>query len=207
MLNRGHSEKPVNFWEAMLAHFARLRAYVAAGEPASTPLPRSSRPLDSALIGSGIAKTALSRAPSGRSASLQPDPQPRPAPSVRQGRRQRDKTPIQRREPRYSAPFLDVIIHVELIVAGQRHAGRLWDISCSGACVRSFTMIPVGGTALLRFHEPSAREIVEARVRLIWCNEVRGMTYLGMRFVDPVDFGRTFLRTLMRDSLPGADRV
>lgn len=68
-------------------------------------------------------------------------------------------------------------------------------------------MIPVGGTALLRFHEPSAREIVEARVRLIWCNEVRGMTYLGMRFVDPVDFGRTFLRTLMRDSLPGADRV
>lgn len=120
-------------------------------------------------------------------------------------RRQGEKIAIPRREPRYSAPFMDVIIHVELILEGKRHAGRLWDISRSGACVRAFSLIPVGGIALLRFHEPSAREIIEVHVRLIWCNEVRGMTYVGMRFLDPVDFENTFLRGLLRDSLRDND--
>ncbi|MEB3332219.1 MAG: PilZ domain-containing protein [Synechococcaceae cyanobacterium] len=155
--------------------------------------------------GTGASGSRLSG--SGRSGGLQADPLRAQPSRTRKGRRPGEHVQIQRREPRYSAPFLDVIIHVELIIAGRRHAGRLWDISCSGACVRVFSKIPVGGLALLRFHEPSGREIVETYVRLLWCNEVRGMTYVGMCFVDPIDFDQTFLRNLLHDGRGDADNL
>lgn len=102
------------------------------------------------------------------------------------------------REPKFSAPFFQILIKVELFSQEQRCSGHLWDVSRSEACIRSFQEAPVGSSVQVRFHDPADAEIVEARGELIWMNQLRGAHYSGLRFEKGFDISKTFLRLLLK---------
>jgi hypothetical protein len=102
------------------------------------------------------------------------------------------------REPKFSAPFFQILIKVEVFFQDHCYSGHLWDVSRSGACIRSFEQVPMGTPAQIRFHDPSDEEIIEARGELIWMNQLRGAHYSGLRFEEDFDISKTFLRLLIK---------
>jgi hypothetical protein len=78
------------------------------------------------------------------------------------------------REHKSSAPFVQILIKVEVFFQDHCYFGHLWDVSRSGACIRSFQQVPMGTPAEIRFHDPCDEEIIEAGGELIWMNQLRG---------------------------------
>lgn len=113
---------------------------------------------------------------------------------------------IQRREPRYSVPTYSVQVGVEVFIAGERYNGLLWDISRSGACVRSFVHIPPGRNCLARFHKHCSDEIIECEARLIWSDAVLQAFFTGLYFLEPITSSSTFLSQLLEIFPPKPDR-
>ncbi|MCS5699293.1 PilZ domain-containing protein [Cyanobium sp. FGCU-52] len=112
---------------------------------------------------------------------------------------------IQRREPRYSVPTYSVQVAVEVIIGGEPYSGLLWDIS-SGACIRSFVLIPPGRNCLARFHKHAGDEILECEARLIWSDSVLQAYFTGLQFHEPITSSHTFLSRLLEIVPPKPDR-
>jgi len=134
-----------------------------------------------------------------------------PDPRSGDGRRIHKDSPdqrgrIQRREPRYSVPTYSVQVGVEVFIAGERDNGLLWDISRSGACVRSFVHIPPGRNCLARFHKHCSDEILEGEARLIWSDTVLQASFTGLNFHEPITSSSTFLSQLLEIFPPKPDR-
>jgi hypothetical protein len=114
----------------------------------------------------------------------------------------RDKTPLPRREPRFSAPFFQILINVDIFFSDTCYSGHLWDVSRSGACIRSFQQLPIGTPSQIRIHDPSNTDIIEIQGELIWANQLRGAHYSGLKFNDEFDISKTFLRLLLKAEQP-----
>lgn len=112
----------------------------------------------------------------------------------------------QRREPRYAVPTYSVQIQVEVFVGDQRYTGLLWDISRSGACVRSFTPIPFNCHARVRFHKHASQETIECESELIWSDAVMRAYFTGLHFDEPITSTQTFLSQLLEIIPPKPDR-
>ncbi|MFM7549367.1 MAG: PilZ domain-containing protein [Cyanobacteriota bacterium] len=112
---------------------------------------------------------------------------------------------IPRREHRSPVPALSVAIQVDFLDGTQKHTGRLWDFSCTGACV----WIPyrlTSGTESMQpgcegevvIHHPSDPLTIPVAARLVWVDIQPRATYAGFRFLGQNDFSNTFLRLLIR---------
>jgi len=110
------------------------------------------------------------------------------------------KARLHRQSPRYSVPVLDVPIRVEVLAGGSRYPAQLWDVSQQGACLLLHSPIPPNQSALLRIHAPTGGETIDLPAQLIWLDSVIGAYYAGVRFVRAMDFGSTFLGTLIRNA-------
>jgi hypothetical protein len=106
------------------------------------------------------------------------------------------------REPKFSAPFFQILIKVEVCFQDHCYCGHLWDVSRAGACIRSFQQFPMGAAGQIRFYDPSDSEVIEAKGELIWMNQLRGAHYYGLRFEDDFDISKTFLRLLVKTEEP-----
>lgn len=113
---------------------------------------------------------------------------------------------IQRREPRYSVPIYSVQVGVELFIEEQRYNGLLWDISRSGACLRSFVPIPPHHNCLARFYKHASDEFIECQARLIWSDAVLQAHFTGLEFHEPITSSATFLSRLLEIFPPKSDR-
>lgn len=113
---------------------------------------------------------------------------------------------VQRREPRYSVPTFSVHVHVDLFIGGDTHNGLLWDISRSGACVRSHVPLPPGSIGLARFHKYASDEILDLDARLVWCDMVTRVYFAGLSFHEPITSSSTFLSRLLEIIPPKPDR-
>lgn len=110
------------------------------------------------------------------------------------------KAKVQRQSARFSVPVLDVPIRVEVLVAGIRYPGQLWDVSQHGACLLLRSPIPANQSALVRIHAPTGGEKIDLPAQLMWVDSVMGAFYAGVRFTQAMDFGPTFLGTLIRNA-------
>jgi hypothetical protein len=108
-----------------------------------------------------------------------------------------EESTLPAREPRFLVPFFQILINVE-VFQDDCYSGHPWDVSRSGACIRSFQQVPMGALAQIRFHEPSEAEFIEARGELIWMNQLRGAHYSGLRFEEGFDIAKTFLWLLIK---------
>jgi hypothetical protein len=121
-------------------------------------------------------------------------------------RKDQPRQQARRRDIRYSVPVFSIRIHTEILVDDQRYVGLLWDVSRSGACVRSFEKMPARQNVLIRFHDPSRMEVIERTGRLIWVDLVMKAYYAGMSFDQPIDSHNTFLSRLLEIAPPTPDR-
>ncbi|MFN9872697.1 MAG: PilZ domain-containing protein [Cyanobacteriota bacterium] len=113
---------------------------------------------------------------------------------------------IQRREPRYSVPTYSVQVGVELFIEEQRYNGLLWDVSRSGACVRSFLPIPPNPNCRARFFKHASETFIECQARVIWSDAVMQAYFTGLEFHEPITSSATFLSRLLEIFPPKPDR-
>jgi hypothetical protein len=105
-----------------------------------------------------------------------------------------------RREPRYIVPAISVCIEVEFQAEVRPFMGRLWDISQSGACLLfpSRHAVATGHSGPLILNPPNIGEPIRTRAEILWVDRLRVASYAGARFLETIDFDRTFLGMLMR---------
>ena len=104
-----------------------------------------------------------------------------------------------RREPRHVVPAISFSIQVDFQVETELYVGRLWDISCTGACLvfPSHHRVCVGSSGSLVMHHPNVGEPICARGELLWIDDLGLALYAGFRLLDPIDFETTFLSMLL----------
>ncbi len=102
-----------------------------------------------------------------------------------------------RGEPRHTVPIFSITIRSEFSLGADRFVGQLWDISRSGACLRSFGPTPCGGRALVRLHDHAGDGVIEKMATLLWSDAVLQIHYLGLRFDQPLAAEAAFLGTLL----------
>ena len=80
--------------------------------------------------------------------------------------------------------------------------GRLWDVSASGACLLFPIREPVvpGLVGTLTIHHPNFGDPIRLRASALWVDRLESASYVGVRFLETVDFNTTFLSFLMRRS-------
>jgi hypothetical protein len=110
-----------------------------------------------------------------------------------------------RQEQRNAVPAIGVAIKADFLDCSQVHAGRLWDVSPSGACLwfpslqRVGTAAPqVGVHGQVVIHHPSDPVTIPIPARLAWVDELARATYAGFEFLERTDFTTTFLRLVIR---------
>ena len=81
-------------------------------------------------------------------------------------------------------PSISMTIQIDFHVDPVPFIGRLWDVSSSGACL------------LFPIREP----VVPGLVGTLWVDRLESASYVGVRFLETVDFNTTFLNFLMRRS-------
>ena len=81
-------------------------------------------------------------------------------------------------------PSISMTIQIDFYVDPVPFIGRLWDVSSSGACL------------LFPIREP----VVPRWVGSLWVDRLESAAYVGVRFLETVDFNTTFLKVLMRRS-------
>lgn len=122
----------------------------------------------------------------------------RPVPAKAAANQSRPR--LQRQSKRFSVPVFDLPIRVDVLVAGVRYPGQLWDVSEHGACLLLRSPLTPHQAALLRIHAPSSGETIDVQVHLRWVDAVMGSYYVGVQFERPMDFGPTFLGVLIRNA-------
>lgn len=100
-----------------------------------------------------------------------PDPSPSPDPSPRN-------------EESHIVPSIRKTIQIDFHVDPVPFRGRLWDLGSSVACL------------LFPIREP----VVPGLVGSLWGDRLESAAYVGVRFLETVDFNTTFLKVLMRRS-------
>lgn len=110
------------------------------------------------------------------------------------------RTRQERQSKRFSVPVFDVPIRVELLAAGIRHTGQLWDVSEHGACLLLRSPVEPGQQGLLRIHSPCDGECIEVEAQMMWLDPVMGSYYAGSQFAQPVELASTFLGALIRNA-------
>lgn len=109
----------------------------------------------------------------------------------------RAKPPRPRQEPRHTVPIFSIQIRAECFLDQDRYVGNLWDVSPTGACVRSSDPIPPTGRVRVRLHDHAGDGMVERLATLMWSDSVMNAHYVGLRFDEPLGDDCGFLRTLL----------
>ena len=93
-------------------------------------------------------------------------------------------------------------IQVDFHVDPVPFVGRLWDVSTSGACLLFPIREPVvaGLVGSLTIHHPTFGDPIRLRASSLWVDRLESSSYVGVRFLESIDFQATFLRGLMRRS-------
>ena len=81
-------------------------------------------------------------------------------------------------------PSIRKTIQIDFHVDPVPFSGRLWDLGSSVACL------------LFPIREP----VVPRWVGSLWVDRLESAAYVGVRFLETVDFNTTFLKVLMRRS-------
>jgi len=92
--------------------------------------------------------------------------------------------PSLKNKERQIVPSISMTIQIDFHVDLVPFIGRLWDVSSSGACL------------LFPIREP----VVPGLVSTLWVDRLESASYVGVRFLETVDFNATFLKVLMRRS-------
>ena len=107
-----------------------------------------------------------------------------------------------RNEERHIVPSISMTIQVDFHVDPVPFVGRLWDVSASGACLLFPIREPVvsGLAGSLTIHHPTFGDPIRLRASSLWVDRVQSSFYVGVRFLEVIDFDATFLRVLIRRS-------
>lgn len=107
-----------------------------------------------------------------------------------------------RNEERHIVPSISMTIQIDFHVDPVPFVGRLWDVSPSGACLLFPIREPVvpGLAGSLTIHHPTFGDPIRLRASALWVDRVESSSYVGVRFLESIDFEATFLRVLMRRS-------
>ena len=99
-------------------------------------------------------------------------------------------------------PSISLMIQSEFHVDPVPFVGRLWDVSSSGACLLFPIREPVvpGLVGTLTIHHPTFGDPIRLRASSLWVDRLESASYVGVRFLETVDFSTTFLKVLMRRS-------
>ena len=110
--------------------------------------------------------------------------------------------PSPRNEERHIVPSISMTIQVDFHVDPIPFVGRLWDVSASGACLLFPIREPVvpGLSGSLTIHHPTFGDPIRLRASSLWVDRLESSSYVGVRFLEAIDFEDTFLRVLMRRS-------
>ena len=110
--------------------------------------------------------------------------------------------PFPRNEERHLVPSISMAIQIDFHVDPVPFIGRLWDVSPSGACLLFPIREPVepGQTGSLTIHHPSFGDPVRLRASSLWVDRLDSVAYVGVHFLETIDFENTFLWVLMRHS-------
>ena len=81
-------------------------------------------------------------------------------------------------------PSISMTIQIDFHVDPVPFIGRLWDVSSSGACL------------LFPIREPGVPRWASS----LWVDRLESASFVGVRFLETVDFNTTFLKVLMRRS-------
>ena len=110
--------------------------------------------------------------------------------------------PSPRNEERHIVPSISMTIQIEFHVDPLPFVGRLWDVSASGACLLFPNREPVvpGLAGSLTIHHPTFGDPIRLRASSLWVDRLESSSYVGVRFLEAIDFETTFLRVLMRRS-------
>lgn len=92
---------------------------------------------------------------------------------------------IPRRHKRHPLPSSLAVVSAELITnRGDRHVGKLWDISPNGTCLvlsGSQDIYPAE-EGVLRVQDPHSPETLQLRVQVRWVEGAGRVTFLGCQF-------------------------
>ena len=110
--------------------------------------------------------------------------------------------PSPRNEERHIVPSISMTIQIDFYVDPVPFVGRLWDVSASGACLLFPIREPVvpGLSGSLTIHHPTFGDPIRLRASSLWVDRLESASYVGVRFLERIDFEDTFLRVLMRRS-------
>lgn len=110
--------------------------------------------------------------------------------------------PSPRNEERHIVPSISMTIQIDFHVDPVPFIGRLWDVSSSGACLLFPIREPVvpGLVGTLTIHHPTFGDPIRLRASSLWVDRLETASYVGVRFLETVDFNTTFLKVLMRRS-------
>ena len=99
-------------------------------------------------------------------------------------------------------PSISMTIQIDFHVDPVPFVGRLWDVSASGACLLFPIREPVvpGLSGSLTIHHPTFGDPIRLRASSLWVDRLESASYVGVRFLERIDFEDTFLRVLMRRS-------
>lgn len=110
--------------------------------------------------------------------------------------------PSPRKEERHIVPSISMTIQIDFYVDLISFIGRLWDVSSSGACLLFPIREPVvpGLVGTLTIQHPIFGDPIRLRASSLWVDRLESASYVGVRFLETVDFNTTFLKVLMRRS-------
>ena len=99
-------------------------------------------------------------------------------------------------------PSISMTIQIDFYVDPISFIGRLWDVSSSGACLLFPIREPVvpGLVGTLTIQHPIFGDPIRLRASSLWVDRLESASYVGVRFVESLDFNTTFLKVLMRRS-------
>jgi hypothetical protein len=87
-------------------------------------------------------------------------------------------------------------IQIDFYVDPISFIGRLWDVSSSGACLLFPIREPVvpGLVGTLTIQHPIFGDPIRLRASSLWVDRLESASYVGVRFLETVDFNTTFLK-------------
>ena len=96
-------------------------------------------------------------------------------------------------------PSIRKTIQIDFHVDPVPFSGRLWDLGSSVACLLFPIREPVvpGLVGTLTIHHPTFVDPIRLRARSLWVDRLESACYVGVCFLETVDFNTTFLKVLM----------
>ena len=110
--------------------------------------------------------------------------------------------PSPRKEERHIVPSIRMTIQIDFHVDLMSVIGRLCDVSCSGAWLLFPIREPVmpGLVGTLTIQHPIFGDSIRLRASSLWVDWLASASYVGVWFLETIDFNTTSLKVLMRRS-------